>query len=286
MRKLLSMLLLVGNGALVACQVDVSSAPRSGEIDDCTRTQGYWQNPGADDVVALELGSVAYTADQLAAILDEPVAGNGLVSLAHQLIAAKLNIAVLGADDSDIADEIAAADALIGALVVPPVGDGHLAPGDTSALVDALAAFNEGPGACAEEPFCGDGDHDAGEECDDGNNEDGDGCSADCRIEQDDPFCGDGQLDQGEACDDGADNSDSEPDACRTDCTLPVCGDHVVDRGEECDGGPGCTDECTLDLCGNGVVDDGEECDHAAPDAPDGCSLTCELVAPTPFFPE
>jgi len=33
------------------------------------------------------------------------------------------------------------------------------------------------------EPFCGDGNVDAGEECDDSNAEDGDGCSAECKIE-------------------------------------------------------------------------------------------------------
>jgi cysteine-rich repeat protein len=35
-----------------------------------------------------------------------------------------------------------------------------------------------------EEPFCGDGIVDPAEECDDGNNIDGDGCSAECTIEQ------------------------------------------------------------------------------------------------------
>ena len=33
------------------------------------------------------------------------------------------------------------------------------------------------------EPFCGDGHLDAGEQCDDGNSRDGDGCSANCTIE-------------------------------------------------------------------------------------------------------
>jgi cysteine-rich repeat protein len=33
-------------------------------------------------------------------------------------------------------------------------------------------------------PICGDGILDPGEECDDGNNEDGDGCSADCELEE------------------------------------------------------------------------------------------------------
>jgi cysteine-rich repeat protein len=46
------------------------------------------------------------------------------------------------------------------------------------------------PGACTEEctcegqPFCGDGILDPGEECDDGNNEDGDGCSSSCEVEE------------------------------------------------------------------------------------------------------
>ena len=31
--------------------------------------------------------------------------------------------------------------------------------------------------------FCGDGLPDAGEECDDGNNDNGDGCSADCLLD-------------------------------------------------------------------------------------------------------
>ena len=32
-------------------------------------------------------------------------------------------------------------------------------------------------------PVCGNGVPEAGEECDDGNNDDGDGCSADCLLE-------------------------------------------------------------------------------------------------------
>ncbi|MFH0836244.1 MAG: DUF4215 domain-containing protein [Candidatus Micrarchaeota archaeon] len=39
----------------------------------------------------------------------------------------------------------------------------------------------------APEPFCGDGFLDLGEECDDGNNQDGDGCSSVCTIEYPEP---------------------------------------------------------------------------------------------------
>jgi hypothetical protein len=65
-------------------------------------------------------------------------------------MAAKLNIAN-GADGSAIAATIAAADLLIGGLVIPPVGAGGLDPSVTSALNNALTAFNEGvtgPGHC------------------------------------------------------------------------------------------------------------------------------------------
>ena len=73
-----------------------------------------------------------------------------MISLAHQLIAAKLNVAK-GASSSSIASTIAAADALIGGLVVSPVGSGWLDPSVTSSLTAALANYNEGvtgPGHC------------------------------------------------------------------------------------------------------------------------------------------
>ena len=79
----------------------------------------------------LQLGNVTYNQQQLLDILHEPVRGNGLLILAHQLIAAKLNIAA-GADPSCIEETIAEADALIGDLVIPPVGDGYLSPRDVA----------------------------------------------------------------------------------------------------------------------------------------------------------
>ena len=74
-----------------------------------------------------------------------------MISLAHQLIAAKLNIAN-GADATAIQSSINAADALIGNLVIPPVGSGFLAQSATSTLVTALTNYNEGatdPGHCS-----------------------------------------------------------------------------------------------------------------------------------------
>jgi len=125
----------------------------------CTYTQGYWKTHGPIPVgnnsnewpvAGLTLGSVNYTDLQLLAIFNTPAQGNGLISLAHQLIAAKLNVAA-GADDSAAAGAIAAADALIGSLVVPPSGAGSLPSSATSALNATLTSYNEGqigPGHC------------------------------------------------------------------------------------------------------------------------------------------
>lgn len=122
---------------------------------NCTYTQGYWKNhENAWPVGSLVLGSVPYTAAELLLILDQEVVGNGLVSLAHQLIAAKLNIAN-GADPTAASAAIAAADALIGSLVVPPVGAGFLDPSLTSALTQTLDDYNNGvigPGHCGVVP--------------------------------------------------------------------------------------------------------------------------------------
>ena len=138
------------NSASASISVACEQPPDEG----CTFTQGFWKNhPEVWPVSSLLLGSVTYTNAQLGDIFDEPVAGNGLISLSHQLIAAKLNVAS-GADPTSVSQAIADADALIGGLVVPPVGSGFLAPGDTSFLNDALTAFNEGatgPGHCEEE---------------------------------------------------------------------------------------------------------------------------------------
>jgi hypothetical protein len=91
----------------------------------------------------LQLGNVTYTQEQLLAILHEPVRGNGLLILAKQEIAAKLNIAN-GADGSCIQQTLADADALIGDLVIPPIGDGYLRPRDAAPLAGILGNYNEG----------------------------------------------------------------------------------------------------------------------------------------------
>jgi hypothetical protein len=112
--------------------------------DDCLFTQGYWKNHPSDwPVSTLMLGTVSYTAAELLSILNTPAQGNGLIFLAHQVIATKLNIAG-GASGTYIAPTVAAADALIDGLVVPPVGAGYLDPASASGLTNTMDEYNNG----------------------------------------------------------------------------------------------------------------------------------------------
>ncbi len=123
---------------------------------NCTYTQGYWKNhPGLWPVSSLTLGTVTYTSAQLLQIFNQPAAGNGLLSLAHQLIAAKLNIAQGAVPPAGVSTAIASADALISNKVCPPIGAGYLSPGSTSGLTNTLDDFNNGvtgPGHCGSVP--------------------------------------------------------------------------------------------------------------------------------------
>jgi hypothetical protein len=114
----------------------------------CTLTQGAYKNhfnnlltgfaPGG-----LTLGSVFYTNSQLNDIMQNTaVGGNGLISLAHQLITAELNIYYGSIPSQAVLNAINHANSLIGNLVIPPGGSGHLAPSATSNDESVLDTFN------------------------------------------------------------------------------------------------------------------------------------------------
>src|SRR5204863_9051127 len=62
---------------------------------------------------------------------------------------------------------------------------------------------------------CGNGVLEMLEQCDDGNNIDGDACTNGCITNTPNPLCGNGVLDVGDACDDGNNNSG---DGCSAFC--------------------------------------------------------------------
>lgn len=123
-----------------------------GHNDDCIHSQGYWKtHASAWPVSTLMLGTVSYTKTQLLQILNKQAKGNGLIILAHQLIASKLNLAN-GAVPGPIAAHVASADAMIGGSVIPPVGSGYLSPTSVQYVSNKLDRFNNG---CDGHDQCG-----------------------------------------------------------------------------------------------------------------------------------
>lgn len=126
------------------------------------------------------------------------------------------------------------------------------------------------------------------------------------------PECGNGIVDGRDTCDDGQQNSDTEPDGCRSNCMKAWCGDGVADSGEECDGDDirasicsdfdhkppyhrsisndnwdsprlTCNFDCTIDLsdckyCGDGITQSPQEqCDDGNDANDDGCNTDCTV---------
>ncbi|MDR0965212.1 MAG: DUF4215 domain-containing protein [Myxococcales bacterium] len=156
--------------------------------------------------------------------------------------------------------------------------------------------------ANARPPNCGNGSIQVtqGETCDDGNLDDGDGCSSACAIEPDwtcpmpgepclpPPFCGDGRIEPLiEVCDDGnLDDGDGCSSACAIEpgwacpyagatCRADQCGDGIIAGAETCDPpGLGCDENCRAlpghacdtsgcheTICGDGIEEGDEACD-------------------------
>ena len=129
---------------------------------------------------------------------------------------------------------------------------------------------------CSGLSWCGDGEIQAPETCDDGNNQDDDGCASDCIEES----CGDHIQQADEECDtDGlifqvCENVEGQPvgvrecDHCilgELQCPELTCGNGNIEQGESCDDqnddpDDGC-DNCVSTTCGNGQLDDHELCD-------------------------
>lgn len=99
------------------------------------------------------------------------------------------------------------------------------------------------------------------------------------------PTCGDGNVDAGEQCDD---MNMSTMDAC-VECFDAICGDGYVNAGfEECDDGnldttDSCVPTCENARCGDGFVQFGvEECDDGNTTPGDGCPALCRFYVQSP----
>ena len=146
---------------------------------------------------------------------------------------------------------------------------------------------SQGGGECTL-TFCGDNvaqptnGNNVSEQCDDGNNTNGDGCDASCQNESQ-PVCGDGNKNGLEQCDDG---NMVDDDNCTNACTLPACGDGIVNGGEQCEppGTATCNDSCQTIVvvtpsCGDGIVNGIEQCE---PPGTMTCDASCNDIVITP----
>lgn len=177
-----------------------------------------------------------------------------------------------------------------GAVACALIGDTLCQPRDLIGNDCSATCLNENA-------VCGNGLREVGEQCDDNDLDDGDGCSATCTLET----CGNTVPEGPEECDTGT-RCDLNGATCSTDlqcagigdekclmrngdddycsefCLKEECGNARKDFGENCDDGEHCSDgvKCTgtgAVLCmGRGLTD--ETC--AVRDG-DGCNSACQL---------
>ncbi|HVU01043.1 MAG TPA: DUF4215 domain-containing protein, partial [Polyangiaceae bacterium] len=169
-------------------------------------------------------------------------------------------------------------------------------------------------GSCSTDTVCGNAVIGDAEECDDGNTNDGDGCSPTCTVAPGwlcpgpgvrcvPKACGDGLVVGIEQCDDG---NTADGDGCTPLCTFEpgwacapgspsachrtTCGDGQTEGFEQCDDGDvvpydGCSPYCKIEpkcqggtctaVCGDGFKFPQEDCDDGNAQNGDGCSSTC-----------
>jgi cysteine-rich repeat protein len=187
--------------------------------------------------------------------------------------------------------------------------NGVLADTNTEDIAVGCTSSCTAAGSLPDTAVCGDGMVDYGEECEDGNVADNDGCSASCLREGTvAPICGNGVVNKtangvGEDCDDA---NLLDGDGCSATCLAEgstvigaTCGNYDIAvtsaatlAGEECDDGnaargDGCSNECLFEgsptlteiggaLCGDGSLESPtEQCEDGNTLDGDGCSSSC-----------
>jgi cysteine-rich repeat protein len=140
------------------------------------------------------------------------------------------------------------------------VHSGTLAPGTTcNACVLSTCGANAGT-----QP---------GEQCDDGNTDNTDGCTTSCRNAQ----CGDGIVQVGEECDDA---NGVETDECTNECKWNVCGDGVRFTEGTPNANTGALQLCDAGPLGGagGIFTRGRDDGDGYYDQPAFCNGQCEVV--------
>lgn len=129
------------------------------------------------------------------------------------------------------------------------------------------ADTNDSQDVFVRDRLCGNGATDGNEQCDDGNNDDGDGCDANCTS----TGCGNGRATTGEVCDHGGTNG-------ADDCCSPTCTLVDTDADGTCNASDVCTGPAIADtrLQLRGVL---------TPDADDRLVFRGRITLPGPVVP-
>ena len=123
MKNRVCLAVLSGLALLMACSMEESRSPRNPVAADWPDaeaaastvsasqlcTQGFWKNHPEAWPEGITIGVDDLTTEEALVILSTPPRGDATYILAHQLIAAKLNV-LAGADDTVVAATITAAD--------------------------------------------------------------------------------------------------------------------------------------------------------------------------------
>jgi len=149
-------------------------------------------------------------------------------------------------------------------------------------------------------PFCGNGQLEPGEQCDDGNINDRDVCSNDCLLGTSQRCSYDFQCDTGR-CVNGVCSRCASDDQCPNDLvcvdgeclkvrdvafTPNFCGNAILEPDEACDLGTensdkpnaACRPDCSRGRCGDSVLDRPlEVCDDGNTTPGDGCNSLCQV---------
>jgi fibro-slime domain-containing protein len=160
-----------------------------------------------------------------------------------------------------------------GAGAVGGKGSGGVSSAGTSGTSGTNGGETGEAGMGGAPPGCGNGVPDENEQCDDGNTQGEDGCSAVCTTEsaceptdpECPPVCGDGVLTAPEACDD---RNTAGMDGCSATCDQIEDGFSCPTPGAACTQGA---------ACGNGAVEGTEACDDGGTSPMDGCDGGCAI---------
>ncbi len=178
-----------------------------------------------------------------------------------------------GTTDSDTSDETASDSDMTNGVMTSTSGTNQT--GSSSSPGTETGSTSQATTGDPVGPYCGDGNLDLDEECDNG---EANADDADCTLECKAAYCGDGLTNVNvEFCDDGSNNG--KYSFCNTDCTGlgPHCGDGIeqTGQGEECDQPieSGCLSNCSFARSCQDIKDDGDHLDGEYPLHPDDLQM-------------